>query len=354
MVDPRESGAGTTSIVVPCRDASSTLAACLAALRDQLDADCEIVVVDDDSKDASAEIARAYADLVIENGRPEGAAVSRNTGWHASKGQRIVFVDADVVVRPGALSALLGRLAAGWDGAFGAYTPLPPPGMRNAPTRFKNLQQHYTHIRAESPVPSFWSGLGVVRRDALEEVGGFDPAATAGADVEDVDLGYRLHAAGRRICQEPLAQAHHHKRYSLVGMIKSDVLHRAIPWAEMMTRRRTVHARLNLSPGSLVGAMGLVAALGSGAWALLSGSGVATVLAAVGFALWLFAHLGFFSFAVRMSGAAGLTAVPLQLVYGIYAPLGALVGVARVALGISDAHPRPEVASVKAAREPGT
>lgn len=317
------------SAVVPCRNASGTLVTCLAALREELRSRGEIIIVDDGSVDETVGLARMRADRVISSASHEGAARARNRGAAAAAASLILFVDADVVVRPGSVSALISAAESGWDACFGAYTPLPPPDCRNGPTLFKNLQQHYTHTRAPSPVRSFWSGFGIVRADAFTAVGGFDPAATHSADVEDVDLGYRLSAAGFRIRQEPTALAEHHKRYTLAAMVRSDVIHRAAPWVRTMVRTRRVHAELNLSPGPLVGALSLVAAIAAlGRSALFGPSALRAVVAVGGLGAWAIVHAGFFRFAAHTAGARGLVVVPLQLLYGIYAPIGAVIGLA--------------------------
>ena len=331
--------------IVPCRDATSTLAVCLAALRAELPPRARIIVVDDRSRDGSAELAADYADIVVDSLDGTGAGAARNAGAALVGEALLLFVDADVVVRPGAIAALVAATDAGWDASFGAYAPLPPRPYRNGPTLFKTLQQHWVHTRAAGSVCSFWSGLGIVRREAFMAVGGFDPRATAGADVEDIDLGYRLHSAGFRICQEPTALATHHKRYGLLDMIRSDVLHRAVPWVRTMARTRHAHAELNLAPSALASAASLSAALVAGAMIAVSGASAGRLAAAAaGLAGWLAGHLRFFRFSLRAAGPRGAIVVPLQLLYGLYAPLGAAIGVLAAIVDRSQAPRRARTA----------
>ena len=286
-------------------------------------------MVDDASADDSASIAAEHADVVLRSEQSEGAAAARNRGAAVADAELLLFVDADVVVRGEAIGVLVGRIADGWDACFGAYGALPPPSCRNAPTLFKNLQQHWTHTTAANPVRSFWSGLGIVRADAFDAVGGFDLRATRGADVEDIDLGYRLDRAGFRICQAPAALGDHHKRYGLFQMVRSDVMHRAVPWVRTMARTGRGHAELNLAPAALAAALSLL--LGLGAAGAIVGRGPSLfrgVTLAAGLCGWLAAHLRFFHFAITTAGARGLVVVPLQLLYGIYAPLGGALGLA--------------------------
>lgn len=87
------------SIIVPIYNAEAYLAQCLSSLREQTYRDIEIILVDDGSTDASAEIAHAYCQadkrytlLQEEN---SGQAAARNMGLQHATGEFILFVDAD-------------------------------------------------------------------------------------------------------------------------------------------------------------------------------------------------------------------------------------------------------------------
>src|SRR5205807_8681242 len=62
---------------------------------------------------------------------------------------------------------------------------------------------------------TFWAGLGAVRRDAFEAVGGFDAERYLVPSVEDIDLGARLATTGHRIELDPAVQGTHLKAWSL-------------------------------------------------------------------------------------------------------------------------------------------
>ena len=99
------------SIIVPCYNAQKYLPACLDSLIAQRMEDFEVILIDDGSKDDTAEIAAAYVqrDARFSLIRQENAGVSaaRNTGLDAARGEWILFVDADDLLPPEALDNLL-------------------------------------------------------------------------------------------------------------------------------------------------------------------------------------------------------------------------------------------------------
>ena len=117
------------SIVVPCYDVEDYLDECLTSLRFQHYREVEIIVVDDGSPDASAEIARSHArrDLRVrlvqqENG---GLSAARNTGVERARGEFLTFVDSDDVVQPDAYTSAIGALQeSGSDFAVNHYDRL--------------------------------------------------------------------------------------------------------------------------------------------------------------------------------------------------------------------------------------
>jgi GT2 family glycosyltransferase len=216
-------GVVTLSAIVPATNRPSTLAACCTALGAGVSVPEEVVVVQEPSH--------------------VNAAGARNLGASRAEGSVLLFVDADVEVRADAIARIRSRFEAdpGLTALFGSYDDSPSaPGVVSG---FRNLLHHHVHQNAPGPATTFWTGLGAVRRDAFESVGGFDESVEF---MEDIDLGMRLSAAGARIELDPLVQGTHLKRWSVWSMVRTDFIGRGVPWVLLLLRHRGSTTTLNL------------------------------------------------------------------------------------------------------------
>jgi glycosyltransferase involved in cell wall biosynthesis len=252
------------SVIVPVLNGAELLPLCLGSLAasDFPRSQWQLIVVDDASADVSAVVASGYADtVVVLQGKPRGPAYARNRGAQVARGRQLVFVDADVQLRPNALRLINELLAEEADvgAAFGAYDAAPP--ARGLVSQYRNLLHHYIHTREEGDAETFWAGLGAVRADAFRRVGGFDAQRYPRPQIEDVELGNRLRALGYRIVLRPDIQGTHLKRWTLRGMIVTDVRDRGIPWMRLLRQRPALSGTLNLR--AIEKAYTAVAALGS-------------------------------------------------------------------------------------------
>jgi len=212
--------------VVPASDGPATLERCLAALGD----------------------GRRRPDETVVGREPagRGPAAARNAGAARCRGDLLVFVDADVEVHADALARIERRFAAEPDLAalFGSYDDDPAaPGLVS---RFRNLLHHHVHTASAGEAETFWAGLGAVRREAFEAVGGFDEDRFPRPSVEDIDLGLRLRAAGRAVRLDPAVRGRHLKAWSLGSMVRTDFAGRGVPWVGLLLRHRRGGGALNL------------------------------------------------------------------------------------------------------------
>ncbi|MDF1706138.1 MAG: mycofactocin biosynthesis glycosyltransferase MftF [Aeromicrobium sp.] len=205
------------TVVIPVRDRPDGVDRLLGVLADSV----SCLVVDDDSRDPMvlAAVAAKHGAELVRLEENVGPAAARNVGLRHVATPLVAFVDSDVMVTPADLRVLMRHFD---DPGLAAIAPRvrTPAGTR--------WFQHYE--RAEGgldlgPVPATvrtWSAVAyvpsaclVARVDMLGD--GFDEAMRSG---EDVDLVWRLVAAGRRVRYEPAVVVDHDQRST------------ALAWAE--------------------------------------------------------------------------------------------------------------------------
>jgi glycosyltransferase involved in cell wall biosynthesis len=199
------------------KDGAATLKVCLAALEAELPAASEILVVDDGSTDGSGELAAARGHRVLWHGVNRGTSAARNTGWRAAHHELVGFVDADMVVLPGALRLLCAHLGA--DGSVRAVNGTLSEAPTNEPliADYVNESLRFQLAQHGERVASAFTAICVFRRSALEEMGGWDERWSS-RYADDVNTRYQLPPGS--IVQVPGAQGRHLKRVAWAGLLR--------------------------------------------------------------------------------------------------------------------------------------
>ncbi len=173
------------TVVIPARNAEHMLDHCLGALRKSGAA--EVIVVDGQSGDETARLARALGARVLsDEGR--GLPAARAIGARAAKTKYVALVDADVVIPEAALAELFAEFQAGGYTALQAgLHSVGGPGYWG-----RALAYHHRTGRSKN-----WFGVvaTIFERHTLLEHG-FDTRFLSG---EDIDLRWRLKRAGAKI-----------------------------------------------------------------------------------------------------------------------------------------------------------
>lgn len=314
------------SVVVPVLNGGSDFGRCLDALAASPASPAwELVVVDDGSTDGSADAARAVGARVLQTAHPRsGPAAARNVGATAARGELLLFIDADVVVRPETIRRMVGAFGADPPPAavFGSYDTR--PGVPNFVSQYKNLLHHFVHQVSRPEATTFWSGCGAIRRSVFLELGGFDPDYRR-PSIEDIELGCRLTRAGYSVRLRRDIQVGHLKRWTPASLLVSDIRDRGIPWTKLMLRERAFTTDLNLRKENRV-SVACVALL----WLVLAGAAVRPMLAWGALplaALLLGLNAALYGFFRRQRGFwFMLAAIPWHWLYYTYNGLCLVVG----------------------------
>jgi GT2 family glycosyltransferase len=211
------------SVIVPVYNGAHTIGACLQsllALHYPPDAR-EILVVDNGSTDHTRAVLGSFGDAIRLFSEPtRGPAAARNRALREASGGIVAFTDADCVVHPDWLSQLVRPLQDTGVGAVGgAIRALPPSSAIDG--FCERIYDHDEAINTFSP-PYVISMNWASPRALLQQLGGFD---TGFRRCEDVDLSYRMHAAGYRFVFSPTAVVYHRHERTLYDLFEKGFLH---------------------------------------------------------------------------------------------------------------------------------
>lgn len=123
------------SIIIPTYNSERLLGRCLDSVLKAIDANCEVVVVDDGSTDRTVEIARDYENrderVVVVTQEHSGVSAARKAGLDYSQGDSIMFMDSDDTMAPGAISEMRACDGPGVDIIVGNVCEIRADGSRN-------------------------------------------------------------------------------------------------------------------------------------------------------------------------------------------------------------------------------
>ena len=176
------------SIIVPALNEAQGIAETLRALQPLRARGHQVIVVDGGSADATVEMARPLADVVLSSER--GRAAQQNAGAAAADGDVLLFLHADTLLPPGADELVTGGLAAsgrGW-GRFDVRLSGRHPLLRVV-ERMMGWRSRATGI-ATGDQAIF------VRRDWFRRAAGFPEIPL----MEDVALSKTLRRMGPPLC----------------------------------------------------------------------------------------------------------------------------------------------------------
>lgn len=181
------------SVVVPAYNEERYIRPCLEALKQQTYTDFELIVVDNNCTDKTAEIARSFGATVIRE-KKQGMIPARDRGFRKARGELILRTDADTVVPQTWIGSFVEGFqnnpgAVALTGSFVSPTPKIPDMFFRMYTHVYFFVHHMLTGHGNLHGPNM-----AVRKSALEQI---TPCTDDTRVHEDVDLACHLAPMGK-------------------------------------------------------------------------------------------------------------------------------------------------------------
>lgn len=209
------------SIVIPCYNQIAYTYACLQSILEfTTDVTYEVIIADDVSTDATANLSRYAQGLVIcRNETNQGFLLNCNNAARQARGKYIFFLNNDTKVTKGWLSSLVSLIESDPTiGMVGSKLVYPDGRLQEAGGIIWSDGSGWNYGRLDNPDKpeynyvkdvDYISGAAIMLPAALwKQIGGFD-ARFAPAYYEDTDLAFEVRRAGYRVVYQPLSKVIH-------------------------------------------------------------------------------------------------------------------------------------------------
>jgi glycosyltransferase involved in cell wall biosynthesis len=207
------------SIIIPIYNGAGTIKHCLDSIFALNDDACEVIVVDDCSRDDSRAIVKKYPCRLVQLERHSGASGARNAGAMNSKGEALFFIDADCLLKQDTLSIVRDNLSRNKNDVVigGTYTPVPyDPGFFSL---FQSAYINYSETKKCVDPDYVATHALVIRPETFKKINGFTENFLP--ILEDVEFSHRLRRAGHKLVMDPDLQVRHIFRFTFLKSLRN-------------------------------------------------------------------------------------------------------------------------------------
>ncbi|MEN9342020.1 MAG: hypothetical protein RIQ54_276 [Candidatus Parcubacteria bacterium] len=234
------------SIVIPAHNEELYIADCIRSILDASvpsEYSIEIIVVDNDSSDQTPSRAAQFPQVRVIHESRRGTNFARQAGASRARGSLIGFIDAD------------NRIPSDWIIATTKlFTANPTLVLVSGPYRFydaslrhKRISTFYWHIAAVLARITGVMAVGgnmVIKKDALDSIGGFDTSITFYGD--DTDIARRLRRVGTVLFRTNLWLFSSARRLKKHGLLVSGFLYVVNYFSELIFHRPATNTHENI------------------------------------------------------------------------------------------------------------
>lgn len=227
------------SVIIPTYNSAKTLKKLFQSLAEQSFNLFEVIVVDDGSTDDTREMASRFK-VRYERQENSGPASARNRGATLASGEWLIFADADTIFARDTIEQI-DRVLNSCDAHALVGTYSGQPANKGFVPEYKALWERVTidegftlDERGLARNNSWAPRPGVVRKNVFDALGGFN-TAFRGADLEDMELGYRLYEGGYKTYFAPAIRIQHHYPQTMAKELRP-FARRVALWMRMRKR----------------------------------------------------------------------------------------------------------------------
>ncbi|MDO8647809.1 MAG: glycosyltransferase [Candidatus Diapherotrites archaeon] len=234
------------SIIIPAFNAEKTIKACIESILCQKTGKkFEIIVVDDGSKDKTAEIAGSFKKARLLRQKNSGPAVARNNGARQAKAPVIIFTDSDCLLDENWLEEMIlpfkNLKVAGVQGKYNS-------SQKELMARFvqREIEERYEQMKKTEFIDFMGSYSAAFRKKDFLAFNGFDESFPM-ASGEDTDLSFRMSSKGLRFKFAEKAIVWHQHPKSFLKYLKTKFF-RAFWRVKLYNKNRSKIAKDSYTP----------------------------------------------------------------------------------------------------------
>ncbi len=209
------------SVIIPACNAAGSLQFVLEAVLRSTRLPEKVIVVSDGSTDATPALCAAYPCSFVYVNIRRGPMQARFAGIAEAVGSVLIFVDADVCVKPDTFQQILRQFEeTDFDAVTGLLSRDPPLERTNFFTAFKNEYMNFVFKKQPAHSRFLYGSIWAIRRESLVY---FEPiSAPFGSLVADSEMGMRLRRAGKKIWLDHSLEVNHLKIHSFFSLLRND------------------------------------------------------------------------------------------------------------------------------------
>lgn len=285
------------SVIIPTYNSAATIEKNLTAFYTQKgigNNDFEVIIVDDSSTDNTVNLVKKFPARLVTLSKNSGPATARNLGAKEAKGETILFIDSDVILKDDALNKVKEKFSEYSEigGLIGIYAK--EPANRGLFREYLALKKYSNWFDPKQKFTSVWIvSIGAIKKDIFLEYGGFD-TRYRGADVEDFELGYRISEKYKILLADDI-QGYHY--FSGFAKTLGNFFRRSYQWTALYFARKKFSTEAATTKkrglGNLAGFFSLVV------FVLSFWKGVFLPFAILASFIFIFSNLNFYRFVLK-------------------------------------------------------